>query len=361
MPRPALYVAITNHGFGHATRTASVVAQIQQLYPEVLIILVTTAPRWLLESYLPGEFIHRPRPLDIGVVQSDGITMDLPATLERLRVIRQQQQQLVRAEVEFIRQNRVDLILADLPPLATAIAQAAGIPCWMLGNFGWDFIYRDWGGEFIEMSDWIRECFSHCDRLFRLPFHEPMSSFSVIEDVGLTGATPRFSPEELRRQLGLTAEQAKTVLLTFGGLGLQAIPYQNVQHFPDWQFLTCDRHAPTDLPNLLLVDGAKYRPADLMPACSRIISKPGYGTFSEACRLGIPIVTLTRSGFAESPVLLKGVQAYSHHQILEPSDFFDDRWEFLEQPLRPPSQSNRLNKDGNQAIATAVVNYLQKL
>ncbi len=361
MPRPTLYIAITNHGFGHATRTASVVAQIQRLYPEVLIILVTAAPRWLIESYLPGEFIHRPRTLDIGVVQSDGITMDLPATLERLQAIRQQQHQLIRAEVEFIRQNRVNLILADLPPLATEIAQAAGIPCWMLGNFGWDFIYRDWGGEFIAMADWISECFSKCDRLFRLPFHEPMSSFPMIEDVGLTGATPRFSPKELRQQLGLTADWEKTVLLTFGGLGLQQIPYPNVQHFPDWQFLTCDRNAPTNLPNLLRVDGSNYRPADLMPACGRIISKPGYGTFAEACRLDTPVVTLTRSGFAESPVLLKGIQEYSQHQILEPPDFFNDNWDFLHQPLQPPSQSNRLNKGGNEAIATAVVNYLQKL
>jgi hypothetical protein len=361
MSRPTLYVAITNHGFGHATRTASVVAQIQQLYPEVLIILATSAPRWLLESYLTGEFIHRPRTLDIGVVQSDGITMDLPATLERLQAIRQQQSQLIRAEVEFIRQNRVNLILADLPPLATAIAQAADIPCWMLGNFGWDFIYRDWGGEFIAMADWIGECFAKCDRLFRLPFHEPMSSFPVIEDVGLTGATPRHSPEELRRQLRLTANHEKTVLLTFGGLGLQQIPYYNVQHFPDWQFLTCDRDAPIDLPNLRLVDGCKYRPADLMPACGRIISKPGYGTFAEACRLDTPIVTLTRSGFAESPVLLQGIQAYSQHQILEPPDFFNDNWDFLHQPLQPPSQTNRLDKGGNEAIASAVVNYLQKL
>lgn len=361
MPRPTLYVAITNHGFGHATRTASVVAQIQQLYPEVLVVLATTAPRWLLESYLSGEFIHRPRPLDIGVVQSDGITMDLAATLEHLQAIRQQQQQLVRAEVEFMRQNQVDLILADLPPLATAIAQAAGIPCWMLGNFGWDFIYRDWGGEFIEIADWISECFSQCDRLFRLPFHEPMSSFPVIEDVGLTGATPHYSLEELRQQLGLVTDREKTTLLTFGGLGLQEIPYQNVQQFPDWQFLTCDRNAPNDLPNLLWVDGSKYRPADLMPACGRIISKPGYGTFAEACRLEVPIVTLTRSGFAESPVLLNGIQAYSYHQILEPSDFFDSKWDFLHQPLQPPNQSNQLDKNGNQAIASAVVNYLQKL
>ena len=76
MERPILYIAITNHGFGHATRTASVAAKIQKLCPEVLLIMVTTAPRWLLEYYIEGDFIHRPRAFDLGVIQADSLMMD---------------------------------------------------------------------------------------------------------------------------------------------------------------------------------------------------------------------------------------------------------------------------------------------
>lgn len=360
MSRPTLYVAITNHGFGHATRTASVVAEIQRIYPEVLPILVTTAPRWLLASYLTEDFILRPRSLDIGVIQSDSLTMDLPATLEQLRRIRSHQSQLIRAEVEFIRQNRVSLVLADLPPLATAIAQAAGLPCWMIGNFGWDFIYRPWGGEFVEMADWISQSFSHCDRLFRVPFHEPMASFPVIEDVGLTGATPRYSSAELRHQLAITAEPDRTVLLTFGGLGLEQIPYHNLQDFPDWQFLVFDPQAPTTIPNLIKLSGTDYRPVDLLPCCGRVISKPGYSTFAEAYRLGVPIISLTRSGFAETPLLLQGLRDYSRHQILEPGEFFGSSWSFLEQSLIAPARSERLDTDGHGTISRAVITYLSK-
>lgn len=50
MSRPVVYFAVTNHGFGHAVRSASVVANIIELNPEILPILVTTAPRWLLDS-----------------------------------------------------------------------------------------------------------------------------------------------------------------------------------------------------------------------------------------------------------------------------------------------------------------------
>jgi hypothetical protein len=191
MSRPVIYIAATNHGFGHAVRAASVAACLQQLDPNILIVMATTAPRWLLESYILGDFIYRPRPLDVGVVQSDGLTMDLESTLEKLQHIRKSQYSTIAAEVSFLHLNRVGLILADLPPLAAPLAKAAGIPCWMMGNFGWDFIYRDWGGEFVEIADWIGSCFGQCDRLFRLPLHEPMVAFPQITDVGLTGGSPR--------------------------------------------------------------------------------------------------------------------------------------------------------------------------
>jgi 3',5'-cyclic AMP phosphodiesterase CpdA len=357
MSRPVLYVAITNHGFGHAVRAASVVAKVQQLDPEILTILVTTAPRWLLESYIPGDFIHRPRGFDVGVIQADSLQMDKPATLEKLQKIRQQQRSIVAGEVNFIRQNRVGLILADIPPLAPVIARAADIPCWMMGNFGWDFIYRDWQGEFIEIADWIENCYSQCDRLFRLPLPEPMSSFPVITDVGLTGGTPKYNSDRLRETFQITASQDKTILLSFGGLGLQQIPYDNLPRFPDWQFITFDSQAP-DLPNLVKIIDRQYRPVDLMPVCGRVISKPGYSTFAEALRLDTPIVSLTREDFAESPFLLAGIQDYARHQIVTPREFFESNWEFLRQNLQPPRKSEVLAKDGEEAIAAAIVTAL---
>lgn len=364
--RPALYVAITNHGFGHAVRAASVAAAVQKLNPEILLILVTTAPRWLLESYIPGDFIVRPRAFDVGVIQSDSLNMDKPATLEKLREIRKRQNSIIAGEVNFIHLNRVGLVLADIPPLAAPIAKAAGIPCWMMSNFGWDFIYREWGGEFVEMADWISECFSKCDLLFRLPMHEPMGAFPNITDVGLTGGSPRYSEEELRASWGIAAPQEKTVLLTFGGLGVDGIPYHNLSHFPDWQFITFDRQAP-DLPNLIKVtpkqeeSSAKppLRPVDFMPVCGRVVSKPGYSTFSEALRLGVPVVSLTREGFAESPLLIEGIQDCVYHQIVSPAEFFEGGWEFLRQPLQPPRKSEPVAKDGTEAIAGAAVSYFQ--
>jgi hypothetical protein len=208
------------------------------------------------------------------------------------------------------------------------------------------------------MADWIADCFTQCDRLFRLPFHEPMSAFKSLKDVGLTGGSPHYTPDDIISTWGLTAPVEQTILLTFGGLGLQQIPYHKLQYFPDWQFITFDDSA-SDLPNLLKITNHKYRPVDFMPVCGRVVSKPGYSTFAEALRLGVPIVSLTRQDFAEADLLIEGITNYAHHQILSQDEFFQGNWEFLKQSPTLPRQPQPLATDGNGAIAHAVRSYFE--
>ncbi|MEM9116788.1 MAG: glycosyl transferase [Cyanobacteria bacterium P01_F01_bin.56] len=357
MSAKTLYMAITNHGFGHATRATAVAATVKQLQPDVNIIMATTAPRWLLSSYFDGLFTLREVALDIGVLQPDSLTMDKAATLAALKNIRDRQSELVEQEASFLQAAGVNLVLGDIPPLSAIAARAAQIPCWMMSNFGWDFIYRPWGGEFVEMADWIADCFTQCDRLFRLPFHEPMSAFPHITDVGLTGGIPRLSETEARSRFHLTAPKEKTILLTFGGLGITGIPYKNLARFPDWQFITFDRAAP-DLPNLCKVNDYTLRPVDFMPFCGRVVSKPGFSTFAEACRLDLPIVTVTRDNFAEGPVLVTAMKQHSYYQVMTPQELAEGTWDFLQAAPQPPLTDQKLSKTGNEEIAGAIAEFL---
>jgi hypothetical protein len=362
--RPTLYVSITNHGFGHAARTAAIAGLVQQLLPEVQLIMATTAPRWLIASYVSGDFIYHSCSHDVGVIQADSLQMNLPATLQAWQKIFDQQAEMVNEEAAFLQKMGVDLVLADIPPLAMSIGKRAGVPVWAASNFGWDFIYRDWGAEFADITRWIGECYGQCDRLFHLPLSESLDRFPRREATGLTGGKPRYQIADLRQALEL--EQAeRTVLMVFGGLGLQAIPYQNVELFPDWQFLTFDRSAP-QLPNLRCIpdpsDGnapRRYRPVDIFPICDLVVSKPGYTTYAEAMIADLPVATIPRSGFAESAVIQAGLQDYSQHQIIDPADFFIGDWDFLHQPVLPPRSGHGLPKDGTEKIAQAIVDFLK--
>ena len=130
MSNLGLYVAITNHGFGHATRVSSVLAELQRRRPEIELTLVTCAPEWLLRACIPGPFTYRPRALDIGVIQGDSRFMDKAATLAKLEDIRDRQAEIIAGEAAFIREQSIGLVLGDIPPLAGPIAKAAGVPCY---------------------------------------------------------------------------------------------------------------------------------------------------------------------------------------------------------------------------------------
>lgn len=356
MAQFTIYIAVTSHGFGHAVRAATVAEKLQQLRPDIALNLVTVAPEWLLKSYIKGDFVYRPRVFDVGVIQKDSLTMDRQTTLSKMQAIMSREEDIIAEEAQYIRENNIGLILADIPALAAPIARAAGVPCWMMSNFGWNFIYRDWGLEFAAIVAWMENYYHQSDRLFRLPLAEPMSAFPNHTNVGLTGSKPQFTKDELRHKFNLVAPLEKTILLTFGGLGLESIPYENLKHFADWQFITFDRNAP-DLPNLLKIADQTLRPLDFMPICGRVFSKPGYSTFSEALCCDTPIVSLTRSGFAEALVLLNSIQDYSQHQIVSPDEFFTGNWDFLHQPLLAPRKKERLSKDGATAIAQEISAY----
>lgn len=349
-----LYVPISSHGFGHATRTIAVINTWRRLLrhqgsPDVLPIFVTGIPQWLFSRSVEGEFLYRGRSLDVGVIQSDSLQMDLAATAVALEELQTRAESLIRAEADFIRLNRCQLVFADIPPLASAIAHAAGIPCWVAGNFGWDFIYRGFGEPFAPFVGWIENLHQQCDRTFRLPFCEPMASFPSPVDVGLTGAEPAHDRETIAAKLDLDP-QRPTILLTFGGLGIATLPYENVHRFPDWQFLTFEKNAPA-LPNLRCLNGQVWRPVDVMPLCHAVVSKPGYSTFSEAIRVGVGVYALTRDGFGEAPLLLEGLQRYGSHAIIPQAEVLTGTWDFLEQPLTPARDPESIDHHGNQALA----------
>jgi hypothetical protein len=75
-------------------------------------------------------------------------------------------------------------------------------------------------------------------------------------------------------------------------------------------------------------------------------------------QLNLPIVTVTRSGFAETQLLLDGLQDYGQHRILAHPEFFESDWDFIAQPFTPPRQTAFLPQNGKQTIAEAVCQYL---
>ncbi len=368
-----LYCALTAHGFGHASRSSALLAELSTRIPRLHVAINSGAPTWFFEAMLAPareralaagrrfSYELRRAPLDAGIVQSDSLSMDLNATLAALQDLEVRRPALLAAEAEFIRSLEADFMFADLPALAGDLGELSGIPCYAQGNFGWDFIYDELGAPFRRYADRIRESHARVQRLFHLPFAEPMQSFPVRESVGLTGFAPERNADLVREQLQ-APDDIPIVLLTFGGMGLARIPYHNLRRFdgrvyPSRVFVTFDADAP-ELPNLRRVSDLSLRPVDVMAVASAVLSKPGYGSFCEALRADLPYYCIRRDGFAESRILLDDLQRYFRHRIVELSEFFEGDWGFLLEDPLPPSAARRPADGGNASIARRLIEAL---
>jgi hypothetical protein len=151
----------------------------------------------------------------------------------------------------------------------------------------------------------------------------------------------------LLKRLQLEAPPERMVLVGFGGLGLALEP-QLLQRWPEHHFLVSDT-ALAQAVNATLIP-PDLRPLELMPLCSRILTKPGYSTFCEALAAGIGIHLVRREGFAEAPVLEQALQQHGWHRLLSREQLERGNWQ-LDQPLLAPRGGLLACEGAEQAAA----------
>ena len=69
---------ISGHGFGHAARDIEVINALLARQPDVQVHVRTSAPRWLFDLTVRGRVGFHAVETDVGVVQRDSLTPDIP-------------------------------------------------------------------------------------------------------------------------------------------------------------------------------------------------------------------------------------------------------------------------------------------
>lgn len=352
-----IYACVSAHGFGHGSRTASVLEALQRLRPDWRLVVSTALPAGFLDGALAGV-AHQRRPCrwDVGVIQADALGADAAATLEALERLERLLPEQLQREAAWIRQQGEPvLVLGDVPPAAAQLAAAVGAPLVWLASFGWDAIYGPMGPEF---AGWVAQCQSLYRQgalLLRCPLAMPMPWGLPELELGLTASQPRLAAEQVRQQLALPPDRQRCVLISFGGLGLQ-LDAALLGRWPQITFIGSDPALAAVANGRLLPQG--LRPLDLMPCCGRVLTKPGYSTFCEALSQGLGIHLVHRDGFAEAAVLERALQRHGAHRLLSQAQLRSGDWQ-LDQPLLHPS-GEPLPAEGALQAAAALVEFLQQ-
>jgi len=302
---------ISAHGFGHATRAGAVMASLRERDPGLHFHLFTQAPRWVFEETLGSGFTHHAAVTDVGLAQATALVEDLPATLQRLDDFLPFDPHLVRHWADWLLRLECELVICDIAPLGLAVAQAAGLPSFLIENFTWDWIYLGYLEQAPDLGphiDYLRDAFALAGHRLQT---EPLCAVAPAAAARLApiARRPRLGRAEVRAALGL-AEHERMVLVTLGGLTTDL-------HFPaPSSALDAVAYVLPGAASELRRDGQRvllpyqsglFHP-DLIAASDLVIGKVGYSTVAEAYHAGVPFGYVTRAHFRESPVMAEFVQ-----------------------------------------------------
>ncbi len=353
----ALYTSA--HGYGHATRCYEVARQIIKQHPDAFVFFVSPVPERIFSLQVYPRIQWRCVKLDVGVRQKDGFSVDFPGTLEELRQLEQNAKERVEQEAAFLAENRVRVVLSDLPHLAFEAAERAGIPSLGLSNFTWDWIYSAYVAkhpDFARIIGSLRSAYQKAQTLLRLPLSPRMSGFRHILPIPLIARKSEIGAQTARERLGIRQDDI-VVLFSFGGFGadLRVEPVKNDRIV----FLSTDPSPQPGEPFRHLTDAMlarlELRYPDLVAAADAVLSKPGYGIVSECIANRTALFYLSRKSFREYPVLVKEMKKYLPCQRITRRSLADGSWGEWLQTFKARPQFPDVALDGAEKAAQIVL------
>ncbi len=317
MTRP-IAVYISGHGYGHLARIAPVLNRLRGLIPDLHLILRTALPVGFLTRLIRVPFTLHAGAVDVGVVQKNAISEDVPATIKAAHIFYASFQARIRDEVENLKPHRPIAVISDIAPLAFPVAKQLDIPCFAIANLDWHDIYRDFLPADDPLLITLQQAHADCDLLIQPPLSMPMSTFPERRQVALIIDDEWTEPRK-------TTNAQKTALVMFGGAGDPPFDLNALGGMPDWQFLTLNplpEDAPTNVRQASLRNGT----VALMQCCDVVVTKPGYGTLAECWQTGTPLVYLPRDLFPEYPYLDTWLQECAPSVRISVDNFISGNW-----------------------------------
>jgi L-arabinokinase len=340
---------ISGHGLGHSTRSVEVMRAIRALDSDRPIIIRTLAPRWVFESAAPDGVEYQSLVADTGVVQHDSLSMDEDATACAAADFDRRFPVLVDEEARYLHHVGARVVAGDVPPLAFAAAERAGIPSVAVANFTWDWIfsiYRAFDRLAPRAIETIRHAYAKTTLALRLPLHGGFETMPVVRDIPLIARHSTRDRNETRQRLGIPTDRV-VVLASFSGFGLR-LPLEELQRSNDFVLFVAEREPPL---------GFRYE--DLVAAADVVVSKPGYGIVSECAANGTALLYTSRGNFIEYDVLVDGIARLLRSKFISPEDLRAGRWSSaIRALLAQPDQLERPRTDGAAIAARTILEFL---
>jgi len=301
---PHLWASITPHGWGHAAQVAPIVNALVAHRPDLTVTVHSPLPRTVLASMLSVPFAHESSPSDVGLVMRSALDIDLEGSRAAYAALHDGFPAKVEALAATLRTRKVDTVLAGVPYLPLAAAQAAGLPAAALSSLNWADIYRHYFGVDAHHAEILGAYNSAC--FLQLVPAMPMPDLADRRQIGPVARLGRDRRDEVIRRIGARPGD-RLVAISLGGYDM-AFPVDRWPRCPRTRFLV-RRGWNLARDDIATYDDLDLSFPDLLRSIDAVIAKPGYGTVVEAGCNGCAMLWVSRGDWPEQACLVDWLTA----------------------------------------------------
>ena len=299
---PHLFVDISSHGLGHLAQVAPILNELGCRQPELRLTVRSGVLETKLRERLHVEFTYIEGRSDFGFIMHDAVRIDLAASAAAYRAQHDDWAQRVAAEAVLLAELAPDLVLTDAAYLPLAGAAQAGIAALSMCSLNWAELFAHFFGNeawaapiHLQMLAAYRsaECF------LRLTPAMAMADLPRRRAIAPVAALGRRIA--LHERLGC-APGDQIVLVAFGGFDTDL----SAEHWPRSTGLhwLIPRSWATTRDDMSAFEPLGLPFTDLLHSVDAVLTKPGYGTFTEAACNGTPVLYLRRDDWPEQDCLI---------------------------------------------------------
>ena len=296
-----LFVDISSHGFGHLAITAPVLNALAQIAPDLRLTVRSVLPAAKLRQRIVIPFEHIAAASDFGYVMIDATRIDLAASAAAYRQAHGEWAARVADEAHYLARRQPDVVLTNVSYLPLAGAAATGIPALSLCSLNWADLFAHFFGD----QPWAAPIHAEMLAAYRSARAflrvTPGMAMPALPNVHAVGP---IAARGSRHDLGLNGDQA--ILVAMGGIA-HHLPVDHWPRLPGVRWLVpaawnC-RH-----PDAIASESFGLGFTDLLCSVDAVVTKPGYGTFTEAACNGTPVVYQRREDWPEQECLIAWLQ-----------------------------------------------------
>jgi hypothetical protein len=345
-----LFVDISSHGFGHLAITAPVLNALAEIVPDFRLTVRSALPAAKLQQRINAHYTLIPAATDFGYVMIDATRVDLAASAAAYRQAHSDWPVRVADEARCLAALKPDLVLTNVSYLPLAGAAAAGILALSLCSLNWADLFDHFFGN----QPWappihadMLAAYRSANAFLRVTPGMAMSALANVQAIGPIAALGT------RHDLGLNGEKA--ILIAMGGIA-HRLPVENWPRLPGVRWLLpaewdC-RHA-----DAIASESFGLGFTDLLCSVDAVITKPGYGTFTEAACNGTPVIYQRREDWPEQDCLIEWLQENGRCIEICAADI--ERGQLASAIERLPGQSRQPQPaaDGIEQAARNILEY----